>query len=525
MAVVVLVCVTFLYWGMVMKKKLTWAAGTAAVLASAAACLVIFSTRGPDLEALAKEYKGADMFWTVKDFPPAPEVSDSDNAAPLLRKAVELWPRMRGAMEFGFRFEPKNKEEAEELLGRMDNLNPSLELAQKASLKKAYSPGWDWDQDLNKVVPEMQSLRLIVRALCQKSQALLVMGNLNDALEAWQSALRLTLLARTVPDSSASLLASSMAASVGRAAVKALDLRPTDGRLTKGLVEGLKQLDSDSDWRLIIKTDGYAYLATLRNSVNVGDAAARLQTDFYEPDSQKKPLVRDGIPAAPDLKVMTGGVFEAYAQMGEAVSSEKATLPDAILLAEKLEDEAGSGGTTRSLSSLSRSLRRIAAGMGYVRAAHALAVILHERSKGNNKIAGLDDVPGGPWLDPLSGMPLKASFRKERVKIWSIGANMADDGGLSREEASAAMQDSVPDPRWMMAYDEVVANPFSLPQPKAPPQTGNPHVQWLETKGSGPAVINKKAVRSQAMMVDSDMGAFAPGHLGVRRTTGLEGSL
>jgi hypothetical protein len=508
-----------------MKKNLTWLAGAGAALASVAACLVIFSNRGPDLEALAKDYKEADMFWTVKDFPPASEVSDSENAAPVISKAMEVWPRMRGAMEFGFRFEPKTKEEADEVLERMSNLKPSLEIALQASQMKGYSLGWDWDKDMNKVVPELQSLRLIVRALCQKSQALLVVEKTDEALESWEAALRLTLLARTIPDSSAALLASSMSASVSRTAVKAMDRRPNDARLIDALAKGLTQLDNEPDWRLIIKADGYAYLATLRNSVNTDDAAGRLQPDFQEPESQKKPLVREGIPAASDLKEMTGGVLKAYAQLGEAISSEKTTLPDAILLAEKLEDQAGSGGTSRSLSSLSRSLRRIGAGMGHARAAHVLAVVLKERSGGKKDLADLEDVPGGPWLDPLSGLPLKFSNRKEMVKIWSIGANLSDDGGLSREEASAAMQDSLTETGRPMAYDEVAANPISLPQPKAPPQTGNPHVQWLETKGSGPAVINKKAVRSQAMMVDSAMGAFAPGHLGVRRTTGLEGSL
>lgn len=508
-----------------MKKNLTWAALAAAVLASAAACLVIFSNRGPDLEALAKEYKEADMFWTAKDFPPAPAVKESENAAPLVRKAVEVWPRMRGSMEFGFRFEPKNKEEAEELLERMSNLKPSLDIAKKASLKKAYNPGWDWDKDLNKVIPELQSLRHMVRALCQESQALVAAEKTSEAIESWESALRLTLLARTIPDSSASLLASSMSASVSRAAVKAMDRSPKDTRLLASLVEGLRQLDSEPDWRLAIKADGYAYLATLRNSVNSEDAAARLQPDFQEPESHKRPLVREGIPSVPSLREMTGGVLKAYAALGAAVASPKTTLPDAILLAEKIEDEAGSGGATRSLSSLSRSLRRIGANMGHAKAAYALAQILTLQTREDGKLAGLDDVPGGPWLDPLSGMPLKSSFRKERVKIWSIGANLSDDGGLSREEASAAMQDSQIDPTKALAYDEVAANPFSLPQPKAAASTGNPHVQWLETKGNGPAVINKKAVRSQVMMVDSALGAFAPGHLGIRRTTGLEGSL
>lgn len=507
-----------------MSKKLTWVAGIGAALASGVAVAVIFADRGPNVEALAKKYQATGMPWTAKDLPDLGEVTDSENAAPLIRESMAVWPRMRGSMEFSFRSDPKDKEEAEAILERMKNLEPSLALAKQASEKPYYDPGWDWDIDLNKVVPELQGIRLMVRALCQKGDALLTVGEDKKAMEAWKSALNLTLLSRSLPDSSAALLASTMSASVSRAAVRAMDRKPKDNSLLAELVSGLKKLDAEPDWRTAVKADGYAYLATLRNSVNVEDAAGRLQPEYAVPEGQKTILVREGIPASPDLKEMTAGVLATYAELGAALDSNTVALPDFILLTEKLEDDAGSGGESRSLSSLSRTLRRIGASMGHAKAALALALIMQQKAEGGEEVKNLDSLAGGPWLDPLSGLPLKISYRPERIKIWSIGANLADDGGLSRDEASAASQNSQTDHIQARAYDEVAAFPFSLPQPKAD-QRSNPHVQWLDATKGGPAVLNIKSVRSQAMMVDSAMGAHAPGPLGLRRTTGLEGSL
>lgn len=503
-----------------MKKKLTWLAGAGAALASVAAVAVIFSNRGPDLEALAKEYQAAGMPWTTKDLPVPKDVNEGDNAAPLIRKAIEAWPRMRGQMEFGTRTLPESKKDAEAVLARLANLKSSLSLAIEAGGKPAYEPGWDWDRDLNKVVPELQSVRLMVRALCQRSDAYIAAGNIEEGMRDWKAALNLTLLSRTLPDSSAALLASSMSASVSRAAVRAIDREPKDIDLLNEVVSGLKKLDSGPDWRMAVKSDGYAYIATLRNSREPNEAASRLHPDFA---GTQAVLVREGMPKSPKLAEMTGGVLKAFAKLGTAIESDASGLADVMLLAEQVEDEAGSGEDVRSPSSLSRSLRRIGASMGHAKAAYALALLVKNRADGGEEIKDLADLAGGPWLDPLSGLPLKFSYRKERIKIWSIGANLADDGGLSREEAMASTQTPLTDHAGARAFDEVAAFPHRLPQPDQK-SSSDPHVTMLDTKNGGPAMLSRKP-RLQVMTLEPLIGAHSPGHLGIRRRIDLSGEL
>ncbi len=510
-----------------MNKKMAWLAAGGGVFVSAAALAVFLSSRGSGLEALAKEYRTSGMPWTIADFSPAKktEIPDSENAAFLIRKAMKAWPRTSGVMQPVDRSEPKNKKEAQELLDKAENLLPALKLAMEASRKPHYEPGWDWDRDLNKVVPEVHSMWLMVTALCQRSGALLTLGKTDEALEAWQAALNLTLLARTVTDSSASLLASAMSASTSGTAVKALSRAPKNKEVLKTIVEGLERLDEEPDWHMTVKTDGYAYLAVFRSSRDRDDAAARLQAGYKE--DPKSSLDRNGIPSSPGVEEMTSGFLKAYAKLGRALKSENASLADMILLAEKLEDEAGSGGSRRSPSSLSRSLRRIGASMGHAKSARALALVLSEKLLMDRDVRSLDQLRGDSWIDPLSGLPLKFTHHNGKVKVWSIGANLADEGGLTREESRAAARYQSSSAFTLMSFDEVAAFPdLSLAPGRlvvAPPSAFSDSSS-LSDGDDATVSMAFGAGRSIITAAGTGYRGYAPGYLGVRRSTGLEGA-
>lgn len=462
-----------------------------------------------------QKYQSAGMAWSRADIEKSVAVKPEDNAGPLLEKAYAAWGKAKKGPEPVLSPYPLKASEAGDVLARLEPFAGSLELAQKASMLKAYDPGWDPDVDYGMVVPELLSLRSLVRGLCLRSEARIVAGQTQEGLNDWSAAVRLTLLARTLPDAFALVHSAGYSLTASRTAVKLAQAAGKEVSVINKLAEGLKLLNEEPDWRSMIRMDGYATLTVMRNAETEQDAQAKLWMVFKKDDPFRTKVVREGAPNSKELNKAFGEVLDFYTKVCSSVASPNSRLEDVISHARDLEVK--SAGDENSLGSafLSQSLSRIAAAMGHARAALAVISLKQLQLSSGSPPSSLAVLDKQISTDPLTGQPLGASFGGGRLKVWSVGADFVNDGGTSRIDY---MSSSAQSRRSGIGFDETA----ELPHPTAPKprSTGRFQIDMPRAVMNAPAPVPTVSTGS-GIMHELPPARSGVGALSIRRDVGL----
>lgn len=439
------------------KRSLFIAVGT--VFGLAATALVVKSIFLPSDSAVVEAYRKAGMPWSAEELDgkhhaEAGSGADAESAADdLKRAAASLEPSAANLVAF----RPKSvlpSSEAKQALEILSIHKKALDYAIAASVKKSYGVRRDWDLDVGGIETEASNLAVLMGLLCIRAEAYMRTGEMDKGLADWQSALRLNLLARQIPDSIAADYVASSTAAIAESAIRLIHLASGRPEIIAKIADGFGELDSDLDWKSIIKSDGYSYLAAFRNSQNHEEALRHLSQPLPVTNPARNRVVREGLPADEEMKASVVDVLSFYAKLGKAMSEPQMSLAGMAKFIVQEEEKLERDGKGPGTYSLGQILTRVASAQAQVRAAHCLVLLSRTKSAGSS--SAVSSLPE-QVIDPFTGQPIKFIERSNGMKAWSIGPDLLDDGGISQEDAKRLAAS----PMAVVTYDRVAELPVS----------------------------------------------------------------
>lgn len=395
-----------------------------------------FGTAAGELPAAIRDYRAEGLPWAAADI--ASNVSAADNAAPLFRRAVAALPEEKVCDAFG-----KSLLEGgtEKLLPRFD---PALRLAHLAAERPRLDFARDWDLGPNLLLPEGARFKLFAKLLVARAEGRAVRGDDAGALADLEDARRLAALIGNEPVLISALVSVACdriaTAGAGRCLVTAAG---DAGRLAR-YRRWLAAPASLPDLNRAFRGEVYLILVAARNLDRFG-------------------MGRGLLPAA-DFEVFAGEPEEGVVDPFPVMRHEG--------LPTNTRSKAYMARCLQMFTELSRATHRLTDDMEAV-GRHADAILTrHSESKGlsyrgsdvlfpvfsqfgrSNRVAGasraivlafadalLQHAETGRWptstsvRDPLGTAKLRIRFDGKRFRVWSVGRNGVNDGGLSRQEA------------------------------------------------------------------------------------------
>ncbi|MHB8635539.1 MAG: hypothetical protein ACYC96_03590 [Fimbriimonadaceae bacterium] len=402
------------------------------------------------------DYRRHGLPWTAKEVNPDGPVADADNAAPTLDRALvglsgtHVTNDVSAAWKL---FAGGNDAAARALVAKYSS---ALEMAKSADRFRLADFRKDWDLGPEVVFPELPLAKNAVKLLAMRAVLEARAGNVaasnGDLGDAWA----LGRLVGQEPVLLGVLVQVAMRAFVlsgVEEVVAAYRSRPGALAALKGQ---LATMTDGLDFRRSVRGEAYMGLAILRNEAIFRSRIASEST----PDTPSTPidprqLQRTGSPGGLFARVMGGKLINSYVRLADIAHQD---VGNPMRLDSDLAEFDKEVTSDRSFTGSFRSILAPAfAGVGQVivsdqarlvtTSALVDALLLHART--GRYPATMAELPGES-LDPFDGKPLRIKVRGDSIRIYSVGPNERDDGGVSRGELRSTSSD---------AYDVVAAYP------------------------------------------------------------------
>ncbi|MBS1715113.1 MAG: hypothetical protein JST30_12335 [Armatimonadetes bacterium] len=377
-------------------------------------------------------------------------VPASDNAAPLLDRAYAVFEAEKtraGSQVMTRMFEAPTADPS--VTASIGRLKPCLDLVRQAATKPAVSRPHDYERGPLEMYPEFAREKTLIKALALSARVSALRGDFRSAASDLKAGRR---LARLIGDERVGPIATLVGI-----ACESICLDATDECLTfaKGKTPALRTISDEAlqdagrfDFSKMLRDEAFLGVTTIRNLEAFGGMACL--TSFSSgtnadpgcklpKDSDLKKLDGSGKP-----KSQTDRAYMARYLQHFSYAMREAQKPGTDLrsLSAELDRRQNSWAVRQKPSyALSAVLvpefHPIADAIVKVKASYlsekALAgVLLYQASHGSwpkdLAMAGVNAV------DPFDGQPLRYSATENSVRIWSVGPDMSDDGGLSRRE-------------------------------------------------------------------------------------------
>jgi hypothetical protein len=389
-----------------------------------------------ELRKAAEQYRTAGFYWEAKDVKPGP-VPDNQNAADLLQASFD-GPDWK---ELDFTKLTRSIDTGD-FAGATSLLAPyssSLNSAKMASRKPYLNFRRNWDEGLSLLFPEYAPVRQVVKALCARAQIEAGQGQFNLALDDLRAAKRLSALIGQDPTVVGMLVEIACDGITVRAAsaVAATEF---------GHEEELNELDSmlsanpiHPDFPRSIKTEAYLGLAAFRNTDPL--LLLKMQTD---PNAQpqkinRKKLLKTGLPEDITERAFLTRYLQLYTEMAPRIVQYQ---DDPKKLGMAFDETAKRLGTHREASYVPVIIIfpvLAQAGVAVVKeqavdlCLSALLKAMEIRARSGAYPRTIDEIPG-KWIDPFNGKPLHLKLTADGIRIYSVGPDMVDNGGIDRRE-------------------------------------------------------------------------------------------
>jgi hypothetical protein len=398
-----------------------------------------FPQAARQLPAAEREYRAMGLPWTASDLARKPAVSDSDNAAILIREVAASGTLRKLSREH---------DEIEDLLreGRLadatERMQPYREIVPRI-VEAARRPDADfkrdWDLGPILLLPEYAEIKNMVRLLGLEGRLKAQRGDAEGAASRLLDARRLGAHAGREPILIAHLV---------YIACDAIALRALEDALAahRGNRAGLARLRSVAEadlpapqFRNALRGEMYMGLAGIRN-LNYRQIH-RLASGKGDAETMMEPasLRRDGVPRG----FMERAFLARHLQMWSEAERRMARRPDDVRAQSLAVQEVSDGleGERRLSYLVSAVLFPVfsQAGEAYVQrearehAVRAAARVLEFEARNGRFPERLEEVGPVP-LDPFDGEPLRYRRTEEGFRVYSVGRNMRDQGGMTPSE-------------------------------------------------------------------------------------------
>jgi hypothetical protein len=420
---------------------------------SVAAGTVFFVGVGPidiapasrDLDDAVKNYREAGWAWEAKDVVPGPMVKPEDNAGPLLKQALDLFDDIG----YSKRASPFTKLAAGGDYADIESELTHHALAMDAVTKAVTKPRVDfhrnWDLGQNLPFLEYQPLKLLARALGWRARVRASKGDFEGAVSDLTAATRLASLVGQEPTIIALLVDMDMGSSTIRAYEHCAALAKGDSVALRKLLTALDNPAPIGDFAFYLRGEAHSSLVFLRNIDRYGGAFAAARQLKGEGGSQpqqafERSRVRTtGLPNG----MLERACLDHNLRYWGALKPELSKMPhdqDAIVAkmeaTEKhlLQPATMSGMLDEVLLPLfSQSAVQKTKLEASVIATKALLAAMDIQAKTGAFPKRITDIPG-KWFDPFTGQAMKLKTDGKSIRIYSVGSDRKDDGGVASSE-------------------------------------------------------------------------------------------
>lgn len=411
---------------------------------------------GDNLDRAVADYRRQGLPWTAKELEPDSPVPDVENAAPTLNRAFIMFNSTKfsgEASEAITMVNEGNTAGAEAIVG---HYGPELALAKQAAQLPRADFHKDWDLGPEVLFPELSSLKslvrlLAVRAVVEARRGAVAASN-SDLKDAWALS-RLTGQGPTLIHLILQIAQRALVLSAVEQATTAYKDKPAALASLKAL---LTKLTDEPNFQHGIRGEAYMGLVILRNGPVF---RSRLTHDIGSDNSPLPPinsrqLRRTGAPNGLIERFTGGKLLKSYVQLDKMAQKDAGNTAqlDADLKAFDVELMKDNGLTAFYRNLILPVYSNVGQAMPEDRARKltvtALVDAVLQHAQTGHYPAKISDIPG-TWLDPFDGKPLRLKAKGESIRIYSVGPDLKDNGGLSRIETSGSTA----------KYDIVAASP------------------------------------------------------------------
>lgn len=433
------------------KRVARWVVSGAIVAGSASA--MVWNNSGfraaeRDVEAAYREVEalgiplGADAF--VASFTPKPE----ENNAPGLLTAIEDLQKFTGSLSAEDKavlskagWVPSKETALSEDLARvLQKCQPAMKKVRDNMKKPKFVPDSDWADPLAMPSLASSSLRAVSKMFFIEAKVEFERGNKEAAIERLKEISKLSNFCSDSPDLIGALVQKALADITAATTREFIIADPKTAMKYRDALFETK----DKPVGFILKAEVYSFAALCRN-ISAKEALGFITEEFdVEEETKERTTIKDGLPKDPQMRAYLAYSINEWlpvlrqlnpdGTISDLEAFEKA-LDKLILNLDNVTDPVAklhqySAQTAVQWHSIQR---RFAATMAVADAFSR--VVEHHNQKGAYPPSLTE--AGVTGVDPLSKdkKPLGYSVMNGEMRVWSVGYNRVDDGGLTPAEA------------------------------------------------------------------------------------------
>lgn len=397
-----------------------------------------------DLPDAARDYRAAGLPWTAADLAPNPSVRPEENAAPGLRAALAAWPQRTSSWKGETQVAYADPLGSAALQGgsvvvRIARVAPALRLVHEAVARPRLDFGRDWDLGQSAPFSERPGFKAIASTLAARAETRAAGGDDAGALADLEDACRLGVLVASEPTILSAFVGGGCETSALKGVLVCLTRAAGDPRRLEVYRDWLARPVPTIDLNRALRGELYSIVATLRNleSRDMMPDPLRLKAgDVPDLVGGARPLRRDGFP--PDLRdrAYLARCLRRWTELAEATHGLTDPVDRIGQEAEWIESSHQEVMTAISFyeftlfpiySNLGRTNRSLTTRRALA-LAFADALVLHARE---GRWPASVPVP-----DPFGEGDLKVRLDGGRFRVYSVGEDGRDDGGLAPGETA-----------------------------------------------------------------------------------------
>ncbi len=417
-----------------------------------------------ELGSAEKAYRSAGLPWVANEVRKDLPIPAGKDAYPVVTNAIKLLKRHDYDKDIPLILKSVDFGPPEKARERLKPYVGVIDLAIEATRYPNIDYRRDYDLGPNLLLPEFASLKAIAKLTCYRAELEARAGDTQAAVRDLKASWHLGLLAAKDPILIGMLVAISIEAITCRSLQHCIYFE----RDNSNALEALSHvLDGATAPRFVdaMRAEAFMGVAAIRNLHAFGGIEGLSGLSDGEsklPRIDPKTLVRSGLPDDAMSRAFMARhlqVWSEFAKMTVQAAGDDRKLSRSMdRLIEKIEQR----------KSVSNILNEILfpvfgqAGDAVVKeqaeiiASRALLVAARARAVTGKIPSTIADIPG-KWIDPFNGLPMHVRRDGQQFRVYSVGPNLKDDGGVLRSELKDKSSDT---------YDVVVQlAPPALPTP------------------------------------------------------------
>jgi len=391
-----------------------------------------------DLEDAVAAYRAEGLPWEAKDLQPNPPLSEDENAAPLIEKAM---PSFDFNSEVVLHDTTAMAESAETgdfkaLATELGPYDSGLDLAARATKMKGADFHYDWDLEPYVQFPQLYAMKTMAFCFGFRARLAASRGDVSGAASNLECALKLADFSGQIPSLFGMLVEIREQDLVFLQYTRCAALFKDNPKALHALEKSISAYRSRGDLLFALRGEAYTGIVLFRNFDNYGGL-----THFIEsitsteapPGVGPKEVQRTGLATGLWSRAFMDRQLRFWTASIQALKKGHytATALSAVGASEKGGNKAWSMRFADMLMpeypEIGEEIRKTDA---WRETAKALISALEVRARTGKMPTSIAEVPGS-WIDPFDGKPLRLWTDGATIRIYSLGSNLKDYKGLN----------------------------------------------------------------------------------------------